>query len=34
MKIQTPTPDYAKDLLLTKFGTEILKDRYMLPEEK
>jgi len=34
MKIKPPTPDYTKDLLLTKFGTEILKDRYMLPEEK
>ena len=34
MKIKTPTPNYEKDKLLTKFGTEILKDRYMLPEEK
>ena len=34
MKIKPPTPDYEKDKLLTKFGTEILKDRYMLPEEK
>ena len=34
MKIKPPTPDYTKDLLLTKFGTEILKDRYMLPVEK
>ena len=34
MKIKPPTPDYTKDLLLTKFGTEILKDRYMLPAEK
>jgi len=34
MKIKSPTPNYEKDKLLTKFGTEILKDRYMLPEEK
>ena len=34
MKIKPPTPDYEKDKLLTKFGPEILKDRYMLPEEK
>ena len=34
MKIKTPTPNYEKDKLLTKFGTEILKDRYMLPVEK
>ena len=29
-----PTIDLARDDLLTVFGKEVLKDRYMLPTEK
>ena len=29
-----PTIDLARDDLLTVFGKEVLKDRYMLPKEK
>ena len=32
--ITKPTTDLARDDLLTEFGKEILKDRYMLPTEK
>ena len=32
--ITKPTTDLARDDLLTEFGKEVLKDRYMLPTEK
>ena len=32
--ITKPRTDLARDDLLTEFGKEILKDRYMLPTEK